>query len=88
MGKQDIYLLQIDFAETFDTVDHDKLIQVLLALGYPQDAIRVVRNLYTNATTAVQTPYGLTDKIPIEEGTIQGDELPPLLFIIYLEPFA
>lgn len=85
-GKQDIYLLQIDFSEAFDTVDHNKLIQVLLALGYPQDAIRVVQNLYTNATTAVLTPYGLTDHIPIHRGTIQGDGLSPLLFIIYLEP--
>src|SRR5690242_13439840 len=86
MCNQDIYLLQSDLSVAFDTVDHDKLMQVLLALGYPQDAIRVVKNLYTHATTAVQTPYGLTDKIPIERGTIQGDGLSPLLFIIYLEP--
>jgi hypothetical protein len=86
VGRQDIYLLQIDFSEAFDTVDHAKMIQVLLALGYPQDAIRVVQNLYTDATTAVQTPYGLTEPIKIERGTLQGDGLSPLLFIIYLEP--
>jgi exonuclease III len=35
LTKQDIYLLQIDFSEAFDTVHHNKLIQVLTALGFP-----------------------------------------------------
>jgi hypothetical protein len=86
MSKQDIYLLQVDFSEAFDTVNHDKLIQVLTALGFPQDAVRVVSDLYTGATTVVRTPYGDTDPIPIQRGTIQGDSLSPYLFILYMEP--
>jgi hypothetical protein len=66
LTRQDIYLLQIDFSEAFDTVNHNKLIQVLTALGFPQDAVRVVSDLYSGATTVVRTPYGDTDPIPIQ----------------------
>jgi hypothetical protein len=42
--KQDIYLLQIDFLEAFDTVNHDKLMHVMQQLGYPADVQRTVRD--------------------------------------------
>jgi hypothetical protein len=83
--QQDIYLLQIDFSKAFDTVNHAKLLQIMQSLKYPADAQRVVKDLYTEATTAVRTPYGYTEHIPIRRGTIQGDSLSPYLFILYLE---
>ena len=55
-------------------------------LGFPRDSIEVIKDLYTDAHTAVQTPYGPTEPIPIKIGTIQGDSLSPLLFTIYMEP--
>jgi hypothetical protein len=86
MHKQDIYLLMIDFSEAFDTIDHDKMLQIMYDLGFPTDAIEVVKNLYSNATTYIHTPYGNTPPIKMERGTIQGDSLSPFLFILYLEP--
>jgi hypothetical protein len=58
--KQDIYMLMIDFTEAFDTIDHDKMLQTLYDLGFPTDSIEVVKNLYTGASTSIQTPSGLT----------------------------
>eukprot|EP00775_Hariotina_reticulata_P006754 gene6754-biopygen8553 len=84
--KQDIYLLQADMTEAFDTIDHDKLLMIMYDLGFPTDAIEVVKDLYTNARTTFQTPYGPTPALEINRGTIQGDSLSPFLFIIYLEP--
>jgi hypothetical protein len=55
-------------------------------LGFPTDAIEVVRNLYTGASTAFLTPFGKTEPIPMDRGRIQGDSLSPFLFILYLEP--
>jgi ribonuclease HI len=83
---QDIYLMMVDFTEAFDTIDHDKLLTILYHLGYPTDAIEVVKQLYTGASTVVRTPAGNTGAIPIDRGTIQGDSLSPFLFINYLEP--
>eukprot|EP00882_Tetradesmus_deserticola_P013816 GHRQ01014673.1.p1 GENE.GHRQ01014673.1~~GHRQ01014673.1.p1 ORF type:complete len:453 (-),score=51.05 GHRQ01014673.1:440-1798(-) len=72
LEKQDIHLLQVDFSEAFDTVDHQKITHVLLALGFPVDAVRVVTNLYTDASTVVRTPYGDTDRSPYNEEPYKG----------------
>ncbi len=86
LTRQDIYLLMADMTEAFDTISHDKLLMILYDLGYPTDAIEVVRDLYTGATTTIQTPYGPTPPITLERGTIQGDSLSPFLFVLYIEP--
>lgn len=59
---------------------------ILYDLGYPTDAIEVVKDLYGNATTTIKTPYGPTQAIPLQRGTIQGDSLSPFLFVMYIEP--
>jgi hypothetical protein len=81
LTKQDIYLLMVDFSEAFDTIDHDKLLHIMYDLGFPTDAIEVTKNLYTGATTTIQTPHGNTPPIHMDRGTIQGDSLSPFLFI-------
>lgn len=86
LTRKDVYLLMVDFSEAFDTIDHDKLLQIMFDLGFPTDATEVVKNLYTGATTAFVTPFGKTTPIPMDRGTIQGDSLSPFLFILYLEP--
>ena len=86
LTKQDIYLLQADMTEAFDTISHDKLLMILYDLGFPTDAIEVVKDLYTGANTRIQTPHGPTQLIPFDRGTIQGDSLSPFLFVMYLEP--
>ena len=56
-------------------------------LGYPEDAVRLVRNIYAHSNTIFTGEhFGQTQKIPIQRGTIQGDTLSPYLFIIFLEP--
>jgi exonuclease III/ribonuclease HI len=86
LTKQDIYLLQADMTEAFDTISHDKLLMILYDLGFPTDAIEVVKDLYSGASTKIQTPHGPTSAIPFDRGTIQGDSLSPFLFVTYLEP--
>eukprot|EP00959_Pyramimonas_sp_CCMP1952_P236171 4935745-Pyramimonas_sp.AAC.1 len=57
------------------------------AVGIPEGLIEVVRDLYEGASIVVRTPAGDTRPIPIMgRGTIQGDSLSPLLFILYIEP--
>ena len=56
-------------------------------LGYPNDAINLIGNIYSQSTTIfIGEHFGRTQPIPIQRGTIQGDTLSPYLFIIFLEP--
>lgn len=56
-------------------------------LGFPADAQRVVKDIYTGAQTRVRGKgNALSESIHITSGTIPGDSLSPLLFLIYVEP--
>ena len=56
-------------------------------LDYPQDAVALIGNIYSQSTTTYIGEYfGKTQPILIQRGTIQGDILSPYLFIIFLEP--
>jgi hypothetical protein len=83
---QDIYTLYVDFSAAFNMVNHARLLEILGMLGVPQQIQTCVTNLYGNASTRILTPFGPTDPIPITRGTLQGDTLSPLLFLLYLEP--
>jgi hypothetical protein len=56
-------------------------------LGYPEDAINLIGNIYSQSTTTfIGEHFGKTQPILIQRGTIQRDTLSPYLFIIFLEP--
>jgi hypothetical protein len=68
-------------------IDHARLLTIMSDLGYPQDAINLIGNIYSNSTTIfTETHFGKTDPVHIQLGTTQGDKLSPYLFIISLEP--
>ena len=85
--NQDIYLLYIDFKNAFGSIDHARLLAIMKDLGYPEDAVKLVGNIYSQSNTIfIGEHFGQTQKIPIQRGTIQGDNFSPYLFIIFLEP--
>ena len=53
----------VDFSEAFDTIDHDKMLQVMYDLGFPTDAVEVVKNVYQDAITTFRTPHGPSEPI-------------------------
>jgi hypothetical protein len=56
-------------------------------LGYPDDAIHLIGNIYSQSTTKFTgTHFGETKPIHIQRSTIQGDTVSPYLFIIFIEP--
>jgi hypothetical protein len=81
-----IYMLFVDFTSAFNTTDHDKLLQIMHAMGFPPVAIDNVKGIYNTACTKILTPYGPTDPIAIDRGTIHGDTISPFLFFIFMEP--
>ena len=82
---QDIYLLYIDFKNASGSIDHTRLLAIMKDLGYPEDVVKLVANIYSQSNTIfIGEHFGQTPKIPIQRGTIQGDTLSPYLFIIFI----
>ena len=82
-----LYVLYVDFVNAFGSVDHLRMADIMEMQGYPRDIVDIVRDLYEGAATRVRTPVGETGDIPNNgRGTVQGDPLSPLLFIIAMDP--
>jgi hypothetical protein len=87
LTNQDIYLLYIDFKNAFGSLDHARLLAITKNLGYPEDVVTLIGNIYSHSNTIFTGEhFGKTEPIPIQRGTIQGDTLSPYLFLIFLEP--
>ena len=58
--QKNIYFCFIDYAKTFDSVDHNKLWKILQEMGIPDLLTCLLRNLYAGQEAAVRTGHGLT----------------------------
>ena len=83
--QKNIYFCFIDYAKTFDCVDHNKLWEILKEMGIPDHLTCLLRNLYAGQEATVRTGHGTTDWFQIRKGVSQGYILSPCLFNLYAE---
>ena len=83
--QKNIYFFFIDYAKTFDYVDHNKLWKILQEMGIPEHLTCLLRNLYASQEATVRTGHGTTDWFQIGKGVRQGCILLPCLFNFYAE---
>ena len=58
--QKNIYFF-IDYAKIFDSVDHNKLWNILKEMGLPDHLTCLLRNLYVGQDATVKTGHGKTD---------------------------
>ena len=83
--QKNIYFCFIDYAKTFDCVDHNKLWKILQEMGIPDHLTCLLRYLYAGQKATVRTEHGTTDWFQIGKGVCQGCILSPSLFNLYAE---
>ena len=83
--QENIYFCFIDYAKSFDFVDHNKLWKILKEMGIPDYLTCLLRNLYANQEATVRTRHGTADWFQIGKGVYQGSILSPCLFNLYAE---
>ena len=83
--QKSIYFCFIDYAKTFDCVDHNRLWKILKEMGIPDHLTCLLRNLYAGQEATVRTGHGTTDWFQIGKGVHQGYILSPRLFNLYAE---
>ena len=75
----------IDYAKTFDCMDHNKLWKMLQETGIPEHLTCLLRNIYAGQEATVRTAHGTTDWFQIGKGVCQGCIFSPCLFDLYAE---
>lgn len=84
LKNRKIFAVFVDFERAFDSVNHGLLWLKLHMAGVSCKLIRVIKNLYDNATMRVRVGGSLSKSFPISSGVLQGEPLSPLLFSIFL----
>ena len=84
-SQKNIYFCFIDYAKSFDCVDHDKLWKTPEDMEIPDHLTCLLRNLYASQEATVRTGHGTTDWFQIGKGVCQGCILSPCLFNLYAE---
>ena len=78
--QKNIHFYFIDYAKTFDCVDHKKLWKIRKEMGISYYLTCLLRNLYSGQEATVRTGHGTTDWFQIGKGGCQGCVLSPCLF--------
>ena len=63
--QKNIYFCFIDYAKTFDCVDHNKLWKILKEMGIPDHLTCLLRNLYVGQEATVRTRQETRDWLEI-----------------------
>jgi len=83
--QKNIYFCFIEYAKSFDCVDHNKLWKILKEMGIPDHLTCLLRNLCAYQEATVRTGHGTKDLFQIRKGVPQGCILSPCLFNLYAE---
>ena len=85
-NNRELHLTFLDFRSAFTSISHERLEAMLKCAGIPEDALRVLADLYTDVSTSVRVPAGLSPAVAILRGVIQGDCISPIAFNLFLDP--
>ena len=66
--QKDIYFCFIDYIKTFDSVDHNKLWQILKEIGILNHLTCLLKSLYAVQETTIRILLGTTDWFKIGKG--------------------
>jgi len=78
-----IYFCFIDYAKTFNYVDHNKLWNILQEMGIPDHQAWFLRNVHAGQEATVRNGHGTTDCFQIRKGVSQGSILLFCLFNLF-----
>ena len=86
--RSKLYAAFIDFQKAFDTVNRDKLWDILLKIGVSSKMIKLLKAMYSSVKALVRQGYEKSPEIECPRGVRQGCLLSPLLFSLLVAEIA
>ena len=81
-----IALTFIDLRNSFGSVSHRYIHDILEHINLPTPITQYVQNLYSSLSAHVVTKLWQPPSFPVKRGVFQGDTLSPLIFLIAFNP--
>ena len=78
--------LLFDISGFFDNINHQRLIAVFRALGFPPELVRWLQSFLSNHLVALRFNGFTSDQYDLRVGTPQGSPISPVLSIIFASP--
>lgn len=78
--QQALYVVFVDFAKAFDTVDRETLWKVLELYGCPEKIVKIIKCFHEGMSGKVSIGGDMSDTFKINHGVKQGCVLAPTLF--------
>ena len=82
--KKRLYYCFVDYSKAFDTVNRAALWSKLLAKGIGGKLIKSIYSMYNNAKSCISISGKTSGYFACKTGVRQGENLSPLLFLIFL----
>ena len=84
-NDKDIFVIYIDFAKAYDSVEYWALNKALKHQGFNNSWCKTVMSLFRDLRSTLKIPVG-SDSFRVEKGVRQGDGFSPILFTSFLNP--
>ena len=84
-GQKALHCVFIDIGKAYDQVPSEELCKCLRLARSPECYVRVIKDMYDRAKTAVRSAAGLTEEFEVGVGLHQGSALSPFLFAIIMD---
>ncbi|KAF5024611.1 hypothetical protein F66182_3374 [Fusarium sp. NRRL 66182] len=81
-----VTMMGLDMSGAYDSIEREKLLQVLADTGAPEWFIRFIWSFLSQRGTSLKLPRSMSDPFVVEIGIPQGSPLSPLLFLLFTTP--
>jgi len=85
-GGQIAGCVSLDLSSAFDVVNHELLIKRMKILGLPSDVCNLVEEWLKDRSAYVEIGQDTSEFFLVDDGTIQGSVMGPVLFSIFIRP--